>query len=121
MKIEIVRPVVYFHDPIDSKGVIRSKLKTITFKLGELFSGPGGIALGATTASIADSRGKVYTIAHQWANDYDKKTGEKRTSLQVVTMRVQVLSQNEHADGESQPAKGAPSQETVDSMDNVPF
>lgn len=41
------------------------------FKLGELFCGPGGLALGATTASIADSN---YKIVHQWANDYDQNT-----------------------------------------------
>lgn len=29
------------------------------FKLGELFCGPGGLALGATTASIADSNYKI--------------------------------------------------------------
>ena len=41
------------------------------FKLGELFCGPGGLALGATTAKIEDSD---YKIIHKWANDYDKDT-----------------------------------------------
>ena len=41
------------------------------FRLGELFCGPGGIAYGATTASIED---KEYGIRHVWANDYDKDT-----------------------------------------------
>lgn len=41
------------------------------FKLGELFCGPGGIALGATMAQISD---KEYKIVHEWANDYDKDT-----------------------------------------------
>lgn len=41
-----------------------------TFKLGELFSGPGGIAKGAQLASgIAGN-----TITHAWATDYDKDT-----------------------------------------------
>ena len=41
------------------------------FKLGELFCGRGGLALGATTAKIEDSD---YKIIHKWANDYDKDT-----------------------------------------------
>ena len=41
------------------------------FKLGELFCGPGGIAIGATTAKIENSD---YKIVHQWANDYDEDT-----------------------------------------------
>ena len=41
------------------------------FRLGELFCGPGGLALGATTAKIEDSD---YKIKHEWANDYDQDT-----------------------------------------------
>lgn len=41
------------------------------FKLGELFCGPGGIALGAMSASIKSNK---FSIIHQWANDYDKDT-----------------------------------------------
>lgn len=41
------------------------------FKLGELFCGPGGLAIGATTASIDNPE---YKIVHQWANDYDQNT-----------------------------------------------
>ena len=43
------------------------------FKLGELFSGPGGIAEGARQASKTVPG---FTIAHAWANDYDKDTTE---------------------------------------------
>lgn len=41
------------------------------FRLGELFCGPGGIALGAKNAiiEIVD-----YRIVHEWANDYDSNT-----------------------------------------------
>lgn len=39
------------------------------FKLGELFCGPGGLALGATQAE-----NDKYQIVHQWANDYDDST-----------------------------------------------
>lgn len=41
------------------------------FKLGELFCGPGGLAIGATRASISDPDWK---IVHQWATDYDEDT-----------------------------------------------
>ena len=41
------------------------------FRLGELFCGPGGLALAATTAKIDDER---FGIVHQWANDYDSDT-----------------------------------------------
>ena len=47
----------------------------IFFNLGELFSGPGGLALGALWAS-ANSADKQYTIKHAWANDYDKDSCE---------------------------------------------
>lgn len=41
------------------------------FKLGELFCGPGGLALGAISARIEDPE---YRIVHKWANDYDVST-----------------------------------------------
>lgn len=42
-----------------------------TFRLGELFSGPGGLAFGAHLASddVADAR-----VNHAWASDYDRDT-----------------------------------------------
>lgn len=43
------------------------------FRLGELFCGPGGIALAATTSSVHGA-GETFSIRHQWANDYDKDT-----------------------------------------------
>lgn len=42
-----------------------------TFRLGELFCGPGGLAYGATNAKIEC---KNYGITHAWANDYDSDT-----------------------------------------------
>lgn len=41
------------------------------FRLGELFSGPGGIGTGAAAARITDP---AYRVEHQWANDYDEDT-----------------------------------------------
>lgn len=49
-------------------------MKEVNFKLGELFCGPGGLALGAGLASdnnIAND-GVRYTISHVWGVDYDK-------------------------------------------------
>lgn len=43
-----------------------------TFRLGELFSGPGGIGTGAKLATIEGH--PEYKITHQWANDYDADT-----------------------------------------------
>ena len=41
------------------------------YNLGELFSGPGGLAYGAITADIGDPN---FKIVHAWANDYDDST-----------------------------------------------
>jgi len=43
------------------------------FRLGELFSGPGGLAWGAIHAQISDPS---YKIIHAWANDFDESTCE---------------------------------------------
>lgn len=43
------------------------------FKLGELFCGPGGIAIGARDSAFSHL-GEEYSIKHEWANDYDKDT-----------------------------------------------
>lgn len=40
------------------------------YRLGELFSGPGGLALGAITAEVA--KRPDLKIAHAWANDIDE-------------------------------------------------
>ena len=45
------------------------------FRLGELFCGPGGLALGAHRASLSVD-GAMYSIIPTWANDYDKDTCE---------------------------------------------
>lgn len=43
----------------------------VVFKMGELFSGPGGIACGARNARSDDGR---FTITHAWASDFDEDT-----------------------------------------------
>lgn len=42
------------------------------FRLGELFCGPGGMALGAmTTGVVTDKEGKAFSIQHIWGVDRD--------------------------------------------------
>ncbi len=43
------------------------------FRLGELFSGPGGLAVGAFSASVK-AKGEIFRITHGWASDYDPDT-----------------------------------------------
>ena len=54
-----------------SKKVSSKKQNVKEFRLGELFCGPGGLALGAMSARINNPE---YKILHQWANDYDADT-----------------------------------------------
>jgi len=51
------------------------EMKSVRFKLGELFCGPGGLGWGAHTARV-DSRGTSYSIEHAWAVDYDQDSCE---------------------------------------------
>ena len=44
--------------------------KKKVFKLGELFCGPGGLALGAMEAKVYCGKTE-YSISHAWANDFD--------------------------------------------------
>lgn len=43
------------------------------FKLGELFCGPGGLALAAKQSKVS-KKGKKFSIQSVWANDYDADT-----------------------------------------------
>ena len=43
------------------------------FRLGELFSGPGGIAVGAHNA-FCENNSTAFSIEHAWPTDYDKDT-----------------------------------------------
>lgn len=47
------------------------------FRNGELFSGPGGLALGAKLAGFTDPKtGEKWGYKHAWANDFDHDTVE---------------------------------------------
>ncbi|MEX2410207.1 MAG: DNA (cytosine-5-)-methyltransferase, partial [Candidatus Paceibacterota bacterium] len=41
------------------------------FKFGELFSGPGGLSLGALNSKVLNKRGEVFKLEHAWASDCD--------------------------------------------------
>jgi len=56
---------------VERSNVADSGSQQVVFRLGELFSGPGGIATGAREASKSVPG---YSIAHAWATDYDKDT-----------------------------------------------
>lgn len=44
----------------------------MVFKMGELFCGAGGLALGAKNARVSTDKHEVYSIKHVWANDVDE-------------------------------------------------
>jgi DNA (cytosine-5)-methyltransferase 1 len=44
------------------------------FKKGELFCGPGGLALGASIPKVSSNNGVEFSVEHVWANDYDENT-----------------------------------------------
>lgn len=46
------------------------------FKKGELYNGPGGLALGAKWAKVTSPTGETFKIEHKWANDIDESTCE---------------------------------------------
>jgi DNA (cytosine-5)-methyltransferase 1 len=49
---------------------------SVKYRLGELFSGPGGIACGAQMATVTDARDIVHSIEHVWSNDSDEASCE---------------------------------------------
>jgi DNA (cytosine-5)-methyltransferase 1 len=52
---------------------MKKNVKKVVFKLGELFCGPGGIAIGASKA-IVNTKNTTFSIEHSWANDYHEDT-----------------------------------------------
>ncbi|MEP1985726.1 MAG: DNA cytosine methyltransferase, partial [Maribacter dokdonensis] len=45
----------------------------MNFRLGELFSGPGGLAVGALNAECTNNEtGELFSISHEWSSDYDQ-------------------------------------------------
>lgn len=58
-----------------ARHVLQTERDIVTFRYGELFSGPGGLALGANKAKI-QKNGVLYQISHAWAADYDSDSCE---------------------------------------------
>lgn len=56
-------------------GMDSAYMSKISFRLGELFCGPGGIALGAKSARLQAGE-RFFSIKSIWANDYDPDTCE---------------------------------------------
>ena len=46
-----------------------------TFRLGEFFCGPGGLALGAKLATV-ECCDETFSLTHAWATDYDRDSCE---------------------------------------------
>jgi DNA (cytosine-5)-methyltransferase 1 len=44
------------------------------FRKGELFSGPGGLSLGASMTKVISDSGEEFHVEHTWANDFDENT-----------------------------------------------
>lgn len=44
---------------------------TMKYRLGELFCGPGGLALGALNAKVKNGTGEQFKVIHAFANDID--------------------------------------------------
>lgn len=44
------------------------------FRIGKLFSAPGGIGYAAKVAKATAENGEKFNIEHAWATDYDKDT-----------------------------------------------
>jgi len=51
--------------------IVNEEIEEVVFKMGELFSGPGGLGLGAKLAEVS-LENKKYKIEHAWANDIDE-------------------------------------------------
>lgn len=49
-------------------------IHNVTYKLAELFCGPGGLSLGASSAEAVDIDGNIHKVVPVWANDIDADT-----------------------------------------------
>lgn len=74
------------------------KNKKTTFKLAELFCGPGGLALGAIQSNVSNKKGLRFDIRSVWANDIDENTCRtygknihKNNNAQVACLPVEKI------------------------------
>lgn len=61
--------------PCSTQFLLQRGKEVTEFKYGELFSGPGGLALGASRAMVQKDSSE-YRITHAWAVDYDHDSCE---------------------------------------------
>ena len=67
-------PIEYAHQsnvPCINDDLRPSPIDGASYRMGEFFCGPGGLACGALNASIENP---YFKIVHAWANDYDQQT-----------------------------------------------
>lgn len=99
---------------LDMKGTYaNSDLEKVVFKVGELYSGPGGVGRGAAEAEFIKD-GKFYTTAPVWANDFDEdscKTWEKNV--------LQYYREQKGYEGECKIYPGDVRQLDIDSLADV--
>lgn len=76
---------VAIQTPYSTRFFLQRRKEVTEFKYGELFSGPGGLSLGASRANVQKG-GAEYRIAHAWAVDYDHDSCE--------TFRKNIASEN---------------------------
>jgi DNA (cytosine-5)-methyltransferase 1 len=69
---------------------VATRIRNIKFKLGELFCGPGGIAVGASKAEVTKGSTR-YSMEHTWASDYHEDTCK---TYEVNFPGVKVLCQD---------------------------
>ena len=69
-------------------------MNDLNFRMGELFSGPGGMALGAHSAA---NRVEGVGLVHAWANDYDFDTCETYRSNIPGATAQSVIHANVHS------------------------
>lgn len=77
LKCHISTALRYLRELKKAKQVVEQRISNtinlwrleVHFRLGELFSGPGGLALGALSSSLLTT--EKHSITSVWANDYD--------------------------------------------------
>lgn len=73
-EVEIRGVVIKIIRNFNNVGETEKKTKVKIFKLAELFCGPGGLALGAISATASNQKGEIFGVKSVWANDIDSST-----------------------------------------------
>lgn len=74
------------------------------FRLGELFSGPGGLAFGAQLAKVVKGS-ESYSVKHVWANDIDEDACKTyRRNIEIDDPNMVICAPVQEVDLENLPA-----------------